>query len=229
MGSELNVVGQFEWVPAVSDADLIVELAGGRWSPGTDDFAAVPGGTVTVAPTFGHLLGLIFKQTSGSISRVNLFTHANKDLIGFGGHIEKRTVTRADVFLNTNGQDDNLTAMDPTSMTNLNQPGVFFTSPDGKQRIEVADIRKRFAADGMIVLYACHSGQQQSFIKSIATFFNVKVFGFTVEIGYFPPAQNVPGKFQRRGMQIGLGFGATPVSNWRGLITAGPLAISATP
>ncbi len=225
---ELNLVGQFEWSnPTVNDDDLIAELAGGRWSPGTDDFSAVPGGTTSVVPTFGHMLGAIYTQPVGSISRINLFTHANKDLIGFGGHIEKRSVTRADVFLNTNGPGDNLTAMDPTSMSNLNQPGVFFTL--NNKNISVEDIRKRFAPGAVIVLYACHSGQMQPFIKQIATFFNVKVVGFSVEIGYYPPTQNVPHKFQRAGMKIGLGFGGAPVTDWRGLMNDPQKAISATP
>lgn len=60
------------------------------------------------------MLGAIWQQPVGSISRLNLFTHANKDLIGFGGHIEKRTAILAEVFINTNGPGDTLTALDPT-------------------------------------------------------------------------------------------------------------------
>jgi hypothetical protein len=224
---ELNLVGQFDWSnPTVTEDDLLAELAAGRWSPATDDFSAVPGGTTIVTPTFGHMLGAIWSQPVGSISRVNLFTHANKDLIGFGGHIEKRTITRADVFINTNGPGDNLTAMDPTSMNNLNQPGVTFQV--GTKSVSLEDVRKRFAPGAVIVLYACHSGQLQPFLKSIATFFNVKVVGFKVEIGYYPPAQNVPHKFQRTGMKVGLGFGGAPVTDWRGL-TGDSQAITVTP
>jgi hypothetical protein len=68
----------------------------------------------------------------------------------------------------------------------------------------------------------------QSFLRQIATFFNVKVVGFKVEIGYFPPAQTVPHQFQHTGMKIGLGFNGAPVTDWRGLITD-PQAISVTP
>src|SRR5215475_3302786 len=59
---ELNIAGQFAWNPPISDADEIAELVAGRWSPGTDDFAAVPGGTVVVAPTFGNVLGAICSE-----------------------------------------------------------------------------------------------------------------------------------------------------------------------
>ena len=227
MGQELNLVGQFDWDPPLNDDDLLAELAGGRWMPGTDDFAAVPGGTPSVTPTFGHMLGAIFQKPVGSLSRVNLFTHSNKDLIGFGGSMSRNTITPADVMMNTNSTGDNLTAMDPTSMNNLNQPGVFFTMPN-IPRISIADIQKRFAKDGMIVLYACHSGQLPGFIQSIATFFGTKVIGFSDVIGYYPPAQNIAHKFLRSGMKVGIGIGGSPVSNWRALVTA-PQAISKTP
>ena len=55
-----------------------------------------------------------------------------------------------------------------------------------------------------------------------------KVVGFKVEIGYYPPLQNVLHKFQRTGMKVGLGFGGAPVTDWRGLITDSQ-AITVTP
>ncbi|HUS14055.1 MAG TPA: hypothetical protein VM536_03460, partial [Chloroflexia bacterium] len=228
---ELNMAGQFAWDPPITPAEEIGELTANRWSPSTDDFAAVPGGTVAVVPSFGHLLGAICSEADGSISRINLFTHANKGMVAFGGHIEKRTITRADVFLNTNGAGDNLTAMDPTSMSNLAQPGVFFEAPkaiNGKKKFTVEDLRKKFAPGAVFVLYACHSGQDAAFLKQIAQFLGVKVIGFSPEIGYYPPAQSVPNKFQRAGEKIGLGFGGTPVTDWRGLISDSK-AITATP
>jgi hypothetical protein len=228
---ELNVAGEFPWNPAITDADEIAELAAGRWSPGTNDFAAVPGGTAIIAPSFGNLLGSICEQADGTISRINLFTHANKGMVGFGGHIAKRATMRADVSLNTNGPGDNLTAMDTVSMTNLSQPGIFFTAPKairGKTNFTVDDIRKKFVPDAILVLFACHSGQDILFLKSVAQFFQIKVIGFSQEIGYYPPIQNVPGKFQRSGEKIGLGFGGAPVSDWRNLIND-PQAITATP
>jgi hypothetical protein len=226
---EMNLAGKFDWVPQLTDDEIRAEFAAGHWSPGTDDFIAVPGGTVGVVPTFGNMLGAIFTQPNGSISRLNLFTHANKDLIGFNGRIEKRTLGAADVFMDTNSQGDNLTAMDPTSMQNLNQPGVFFEigTGAGKKKVTVAEIRARFAENAMIVLYACHTGQLASFIKSVATFFNVKVIGFTVDVAYFPPGQTVPGKFVRTGMKLGLRGGAA-VADFRTLINDAK-AVTATP
>jgi hypothetical protein len=97
---ELNAAGDFAWNPAISDADEIGELLANRWSPSTDDCVAVPGGTVVVAPTFGA----ICLETDGSLSRINIFTHANTGMIAFGGHIEKRAISRTHVFLNVNGR-----------------------------------------------------------------------------------------------------------------------------
>jgi hypothetical protein len=224
--TELNLVGDFKWDPPQTDAQLLAELAGNRWSPATADFEAVPGGTPVVTPTFGHMLGAIVTQAKGSIARINLFTHGDKTVIGFGGEIKPMTVTRADVMINVNSSGNDLIAMEPTGMANLSQPGVTFTL--GSKTLTVQDIRDRFAKDAQIVLYACHSAQTASFLKSIATFFGVKVVGFKVEIGYYPPVQDVPSKFKRQGMKVGLGFGGSPVTDWRAL-TGDPQAVSATP
>ncbi|MBI3861592.1 MAG: hypothetical protein HY290_06825 [Planctomycetia bacterium] len=227
---ELNIAGEFPWDPAITDAEEIAEFTAGRWSPSTDDFTTVPGGTVAVAPSFGNLLGAILQEADGSISRVNLFTHANKSMVSFHGHIEKKSIGSADVFLDVNSPGDNMTAMDTTSMTNLNQPGVTFTAPKaikGKKNFTVADVTKKFAADAVFVLYACHSGQDAAFLKSIAQFFQVKVIGFKPVVAYFPPAQS-GSKFQRSGEKIGLGVGGSPVTDWRKLITDSQ-AITASP
>lgn len=228
---ELNVAGEFPWDPAITQAEEIAELVAGRWAPGTDDFTAVPGGTVAVAPTFGNLLGAILQEKDGSISRINVFTHANKGMVAFGGHIKKQTLTSADVLMNVNAPGDNLTAMDTTSMTALSQAGVTFTVAKpigGKTSFTVEDVRKKFATDAFLVLYACHSGQDATFLKAVAVFFQIKVIGFSKDIAYFPPAQNVPNKFQRAGEKIGLGVGGSPAPDWRKLITD-PAAITATP
>jgi hypothetical protein len=229
---ELNVAGEFAWSnPNITEAEEVQELQAGRWMPQTDDFVAIAGGTVPVAPTFGNLLGAILQQPDGGISRLNLFSHSNKSLVAFGGHIEKRSVGRADVFLNVNGTGDNMTAMDPTSMANLSQAGVTFQAPKpigGKKDFTVDDVRKKFAANASIVLYLCHSGQDTAFLKSIATFFRVKVIGFSDVVGYYPPAQTSATRFQRNGEKVGVGFGGTPTADFRTLIND-PKAVTATP
>jgi hypothetical protein len=229
--SELNVAGQFDWNPTISDADEIAELTAGRWMPQTNDFVAVAGGTVPVAPTFGNFLGAILQRADGGISRLNLFSHGDKSLVAFGGTIQKRSIGRADVSLNTNGPNDNMTAMDPTSMANLNQPGVSFTAPTpihGKKDFTVADVRKKFTETSFIVLYLCHSAQDLAFLKLIAKFFGVKVIGFNNVVGYYPPTQTSPARFQRNGEKVGIGFGAAPAQDFRTL-TSDPSAIVATP
>ncbi|TWI04533.1 hypothetical protein IP90_00666 [Luteimonas cucumeris] len=228
---ELNLAGVFEWDPSITATDELAELAANRWMPGADDFVAVAGGTVSVVPGFGSMLGAICMQADGSISRINLFTHANSDYIAFGGKIIKRTIGRADVQFTPHASNDNLAAMTPDSMTNLVQPGVFFETPtpiNGKTKFTVADVRKKFAPGAVLVLYACHSGQSPAFLKKIAQFFQIKVIGFSTVVGYYPPTQNVPNKFVRTGERVGLGFGGTPVDNWRAL-SSHASAIAADP
>ena len=230
--TELNVAGDFAWSnPTITEAEEVQELQAGRWMPQTNDFVAIAGGTVPVTPTFGNFLGAILQRPDGGISRVNLFSHSNKSMVAFGGHIEKRSVGRADVFLDTNGPNDNMTAMDPTSMANLNQPGVPFQAPTpirGKKDFTVDDIRKKFAADAVIVLYLCHSAQDAAFLKQVATFFGVKVIGFNDVVGYYPPQQTSTTQFTRNGEKVGIGFGGTPVADFRTLI-GDPKAVTATP
>jgi hypothetical protein len=106
-------------------------------------------------------------------------------------------------------------------MRSLNMPGGTFTVQKpikGKSTFTIDDIRKKFALGAILVLYACHSGQDIVFLKSVAEFFKIKVIAFSQEMGYFPPPQNNPKKFQRTGEKIGLGFGASPVADWRALI-----------
>ncbi len=228
---ELNLAGDFSWDPAITDAVEIAELAAGRWSPSTNDFVAVPGGTVAVASTFAEMLGAILQEGDGTVKRVNLFTHANSGLIAFGGSIKQMSLAKPDVLLNINTPNNSLIAMDTASMTSLNQPGTTFIAPKPigkKTTFTIADVQKKFTSDAEIVLYACHSGQNATFLKAVAQFFKAKVIGFSQEIGYYPPAQNVPNKFQRTGEKIGLGFGGTPVTDWRKLSTD-PSAITATP
>jgi hypothetical protein len=90
-----------------------------------------------------------------------------------GGHIGKRSIGRADVFLESNQPGDNIIAMDPPSMANFGQPGVTFRAPTptrGKKDFAMADIRKNFAADAFIVLYLCHSAQDPAVLQQIGNF-----------------------------------------------------------
>lgn len=225
------MAGDFSWNPSITAAEEIAELSGGRWSPSKDDFAAVPGGSVPVAPSFGHFLGAILSAADGSIGRVNVFTHGDRSLIAFSGHIEKRSVSRADVFLDTNVPPDNLTAMDPVAMNNLNQPGVTFQAPQpirGKKDFTVSDVRKKFAPGSIMVFYACHSSQDPAFLKASAQFFQIRVFGFNDFIAYRPPAQTNPSRFLRAGERVAVGLSGTAPADFRDLIKD-PGAVSATP
>ncbi|GMX60091.1 hypothetical protein Elgi_75110 [Paenibacillus elgii] len=211
---ELNIAGEFKWVPSITDADEITQLKADRWSPGTNDFIAVAGGEVITAPTFTKMLGAIVSEADGSISRINLFTHGNWDSIALGGYIQKRSSGHeADVQLNMKG------AIDTITLGELSQPGKYFDLPKGKKKIRfhIDDVRKKFTEDAIIVLYSCYSGQSHELRKAIAQFFQIKVIGFRGKIMYYPPVQNVPHKFKREGEQIGVG-NDVQVADWRDLI-----------
>ena len=219
--TELNIAGDFAWSnPSVTEAEEVAELLAGRWSPQTADFMAVAGGTVAVAPTFGNFLGAILERPDGGISRLNLFSHSNTSMVAFGGHIEKRSVGHADVFLNVNGPSDTMTAMDPASMAAVAQPGVTFNAPRpirGKTSFTADDVRKKFADAAVLVLYLCHSGQDAAFLKQVASFFKVRTIGFSDVVAYTPPAQTNPKRFKRAGERVSIGAGSTPVADFRAL------------
>jgi hypothetical protein len=232
--TELNIAGDFEWNPPITEVEELQEIAADHWSPQTKDFVTILGGTVPVTPTFGNFLGAIVQRPDGGISRLNLFSHSNTSMVAFGGHIEKNRSSSkgANVFLNGNPPGENLKAMDPTSMANLNQPGVFFQVDNkpirGKKDFTVDDIRKKFAQNAFIVLYLCHSGQDAAFLKQVATFFGVKVIGFSDEVVYHVPQATSPTRFPRNGETVGIGSGGAAASDFRRLISD-PKAVTATP
>jgi hypothetical protein len=231
---ELNIVGgDFDWDPPITDADEINKLNSNLWSPGTKDFVAVvnssPGNpTASTANDFGAFLGAIVMSAKGSITRINLITHANKDLIAFGGKLISTATLIRDVQLNVNPPGSNLVSLDVQSIKALAQPGVSFQLPNNQKQFFIADIRDKFASGATIVLYACHSGLLTTFIQDIAKFFQTKVVGFTTEIAFCPPPQTNPAKFIRTGMQLGIGSCASKVSDFRTLIN-NSLAVTATP
>jgi len=72
-----------------------------------------------------------------SIRRINLFTHANPDLIAFDGTVKPLTV----------GVDVQLTiasGLHSTALQTWNSPGFFLEDPTTKKKYTLADIQARF-------------------------------------------------------------------------------------
>ncbi|HEY5707589.1 MAG TPA: hypothetical protein VIS96_18670 [Terrimicrobiaceae bacterium] len=229
---EINIVGGgFDWDPPISETEEIAKLNGNLWSPGTKDFVAVVNSvksSAVVAGDFGGFLGAIVTSAPGSIKRINLITHANPDIIAFSGKIVSTATVNRDVRMDINANGSTMVSLDVQSIKAIAAPGVFFQLPSNPKKFFVKDIRDKFASDATVVLYACHSGLLTSFIQDIADFFKTTVVGFTTDIAFCPPTQSDPKKFNRSGMQLGIGSCASKVQDFRTLISD-PRAVTRSP
>lgn len=200
---EITIVGSFK-NPFASRADEIKAMKENRWEPSTDDFVDVAGTALTVDhfhTIFGAILVEGNKETkAGSIKRINIFTHANPSMIAFSGQISS-VGAMASVTLRTNG------AMTPGDLQALTQGQTFNVASKNKtiaaKTFTLDDIRRRFAKDAVIVLYACKSGIDSGFLQEIADTFQVKVRGFNDLVGYFPTFDEGSKSINRRHVGIG--------------------------
>src|SRR5713226_5407621 len=88
---EISVIGSFDnpWKKEAEEADA---MSHNRWEPTSDDFGAVAGRSAVKVDSWENLLGAILtngdaESAAGSISRINIFTHANSNLIALAGHV----------------------------------------------------------------------------------------------------------------------------------------------
>jgi hypothetical protein len=226
---KLSFVGKFKnpWSSPKAEAEAMLA---GRWEPSVDDFSALAlaqtgddGKTMTVDSIL-NLLGAIALEPDGSVTEVNIFTHANRGFIAFGGTI-KPGPSSSLVELNAAG------AMDEDFLNNL--PDIpYFEATLGtkKKRFTLADVQRKFVKDAHINVFACHSGQDPAFLKLLAATFQVKVIGFTQVVRYDVQV-DANGRFNRAAENVGLGFrkadgsisfrGAAPVKNFHELLDKG--------
>src|SRR5215470_18113223 len=125
---EICVVADFPFDPKVSVADEIKMIQKGTWAPSTADFSGVvtrTGATAVQVSSFADFLGVIARSPKNSIERLNVFTHADRGLIAFGGYINSTAVASPDVELYTNGPSQFLIALDSSSLTFLRNGGAF--------------------------------------------------------------------------------------------------------
>ena len=183
-GLELNLYAKFDsiWKNA-PESDILTAARAGKWDPGTDDFffAAKSGkGEVAGVVNLLNLLVEIAKHGKRSVSRVNLFTHANAGYIGLSGE-----VTRAGVYFNTR---DQYAALDGDLLSNIEAAGdgFSFTVPGSgpKKQYSLGDARAALASDAVLVVYACHAGLDKEYLKRFATALGIKVIGFKESIIY---------------------------------------------
>lgn len=227
---EINVVGTFA-NPFAGAADEVAAMKADRWSPSSTDFEAVAGRSVKIA-SYSQLLAVILvdgsKETKArSIRRINIFTHANSDLLAMSGSISSGGMS-AQVSLNVNS------ALSVDTLNDLNQPGVTFSIGSQSKAIAsksftLEDVRKRFAKDAVIAIYACHSAMDGTFVQQIADTFQVKVRGFTDVIGYFPTFEEQPKASVTNRRRVGIGYNSKVVVSDFHSLDSNSKAIEKTP
>lgn len=207
-GRSLTFVGSFKnpWQgkPAEEGAAALAD----KWEPSVDDWSvlakAATGSDPMQTDSIFKLLGAIVLQPEGSVSEVNIFTHANRGYIAFAGKIiPSQTIT--DVQLFQNDAAGNKGVMDEDLLNDLpNIPYFEVTSGNKTRRFTLKDVQKRFTEDARINVFACHSGQAGPFLQLIADTFQVKVTGFEQVVRFDVVVEN--NAINRSKETVGLGY-----------------------
>jgi hypothetical protein len=225
---EISVAGQFDNPFSGDLAKEIAAMQGRRWAPSTDDFVAVAGNAIVSDSLDQFASTILFEGATPkerpvkSLGRVNVFTHANPNLIAFTGTITPQTIS-SDVML------DVPSALSSSTLQTWNAPGFFLILPSNpKKHFTLDDIRSRFSGtDAKLVLYACHSGLAPTFLQKIADTFQVTVIGFKDVIAYCPTFTVSPLTVDRK--HIGIGSCAGAVTDFHNLLNDSSKIVIKTP
>ena len=209
---EISVVGSFD-NPWKKEADEVDAMAHDRWEPTSDDFRAVAGSSAVKVDSWKGLMQVILtngdaESAAGSISRINIFTHANSNLIALAGHVRPGSAA-ASVTLTVDSaiSEETLDQLDSGITMNVVSKNKKLAS----KKFAMDDVRKRFTKDAVIVIYACHGAVDTAFVQRIADTFQVKVRAFKDVIGYYPsfddadPAAKRPARVTNR-RKVGVGY-----------------------
>jgi hypothetical protein len=170
-----------------------------KWHPSEDDWNGIFGGKGIRVDSFSAFLGIIERQKPGTIATINLFSHGNPELIGFGGTINGET---GEVLINTakaGGLDMSVIANIEMKFSGIARDGAAnYTEPLGCKALKLRD---RFVEGrGEIRLFLCNSGSLRGpLLQSIANAFQVTALGFTDEVGTGIQFDRVPGSRIERG------------------------------
>jgi len=209
---EISLVGSFD-NPWKNEADEVNAMSHDRWEPTTDDFRAVAGTSAVKVGSWKGVMQVILtngdaESAAGSISRINIFTHANSNLIALAGHVRPGSAA-ASVTLTVDSaiSEETLDQLDSGITMNVVSKNKKLAS----KKFVMDDVRKRFTKDAVIVIYACHGAVDTAFVQRIADTFQVKVRAFRDVIGYYPsfddadPAAKRPAKVTNR-RKVGVGY-----------------------
>ena len=169
-------VGDFPY-PWSSEAAEAAAIKAGDWFPSDKDFAAAMKNSgfkgrdwqkVGSTPSF---INLIFRESKGSIERVNFVTHGASDEIGLAGKVEPGAVFFSD-------------GLDEATLDGFRTNGIL--NDDGTVT-PWSVVQARFAPDAEIVVYACKAALDRAFLQYLADTFGVTVKAFSNELHYVYP------------------------------------------
>jgi hypothetical protein len=226
---ELTFVGSFPnpWAGKPKEEGKAVLASPSPWEPSTDTFAAAAGGDakVIVATSFLSILGEIALKPKGSVKVVNIFTHGEKTQLGFQGTITPGSVQSTVMWIG--GPLDVLSLETLETLEEHPERPYYVQRKNSRQRqkFTFAEILERLGKDAQINVFSCHSGQDKTFLQSIANVFQAKVTGFEQPIRYVAKV-GADGFIQRDRTTIGLGVAGTKdavgaVKDFRQLIGKG--------
>lgn len=173
-------VGDFPY-PWPSEAAEAAAIKAGTWFPSERDFAAAMKNsgfkgrdwqTVGSTPSF---INLVFRETKGSIKRVNFVTHGASDEIGLSGTVEPGAVYFTD-------------GLDEAELDGFRANGIL--NDDGSVT-PWSEVQARFAPDAEIVVYACKAALDRGFLQYLADTFNATVRAFSSELHYVYPMEDL--------------------------------------
>ncbi len=211
--AEINVVAVFPNQYGGLAAE-VQAIKGGRWGPTSDDFTDITVNSVTCDSLAQFGAAILFtaqgqERAKHSIGRINLFTHANPDLIAFKGTVKPLTIG-VDVQMEVGS------GLQTNALQAWNAPGFFLEHPDTKKRYTLADIRARFTGKSAeIWLFACHSGVDGTLLQETADTFQATVIGFIDAIAYCPKFTESPPSIDRK--HLGVKDCSNSVTDFRAL------------
>jgi hypothetical protein len=184
---ELNLVGSYPKPKSWTAAKELSLIGKDSWFPHSADFQAVAGkGSVVVTSPEDFMLKIV--STSGSISRLNFFSHGVSGRIAMSGEVDEEgqscslvsgwtqvigTKRIADPYARIWGDEGENSGSKVTV---------------GTRSFSLDEVRAKFAPGAEIWLYICHGGADPMLLQNVANTFRVAVKSFTKIIVYCAPA-----------------------------------------
>ncbi len=189
---ELNLVAHFPKPQSWTAARERTLIEAQKWFPHTLDFRAVAGSqSIEISSAWDFLLKVL--QVRSIIRRLNFFSHGKTGLIAMEGTVYD---DGSNVELGSS-EDGRWTHVIRARKGPIMDPyaskwGTFGEDSNvgvviGKTRLNLEDVRSKFATDAVIWLYLCHGGGDPYLFQEVANTFQVKVKGWRYELLFCPP------------------------------------------